>query len=49
MQLDKITFAYSFLLDKQGVTGSSPVSPILIYKELGQVTGEAILKFVTIL
>jgi hypothetical protein len=35
--------------DKQGVTGSSPVSPILIYKELGQVTGEAILKFVTIL
>jgi len=24
------------LLDKQGVTGSNPVSPILSYKHLGQ-------------
>ena len=28
MQLDSKTFAYCPLFDKQGVTGSSPVSPI---------------------
>ena len=35
--------------DKQGVTGSSPVSPILSYKDLRQVVGSVILKGVTIL
>ena len=37
------------LLDKQGVTGSSPVSPILPRKDLGEVVGDKILKGVTIL
>ncbi len=38
-----------FLLDKQGVTGSSPVSPILIYKDLWLAADEVILMGVTIL
>jgi len=33
--------------DKRVVTGSSPVSPILSYRELGQVVGGKILKGVT--
>jgi len=32
------------LLDKQGVTGSSPVSPILSNKDLGEVVGVSELK-----
>jgi len=34
------------LLDKQGVTGSNPVSPILPRKDLGEVVGSAELEIV---